>query len=195
MKCYHTFRYGFKSGTKYFIDHANKCFPLDSKSDVVADNESKFVQSRLEQIGIQRKVQLTSKDQNQVKELCAKWICCDMRPFTIVEDNGFQRLANMFIKIGEKIFFSVNLFVYLFFGLLGSQYDLVDAKNVIPSRHTVGRTVHEPEDNIRNDLKQELIEPLCAKAVTIAPDFWQSKYSQLSYLGLNITYVNIQSSI
>ncbi|CAF4430062.1 unnamed protein product, partial [Adineta steineri] len=27
----------------------------------------------------------------------------------------------------------------------------------------------------------------------IAPDFWQSKYSQQSYLGLNITYVDINN--
>ncbi|CAF1471176.1 unnamed protein product [Adineta steineri] len=175
LKCFQTFRYGFKSGTKHFVEHANKCFPLATKiADVAGTNELKCSQWKLEQVGVQRKMQLTPKDQHQLKELCAKWVCCDMRPFTIVEDDGLQRLANMFIKIG-------------------SQYGLVDAKNVIPSRHTVGRAVHEIADQIRDKIKEELIEPLRAKAVTIAPDFWQSKYSQQSYLGLNITYVDINN--
>ncbi|CAF1143835.1 unnamed protein product [Adineta ricciae] len=174
LKCYNTFRYSFNSGTKHFVDHANKCFPFATKNTVVAAdaNESKFVQYKLEQVGVQRKVQLTAKDQQRLKEICAKWICCDMRPFTIVEDDGFQNLANMLIKIG-------------------SQYGSIDAKNVIPSRHTVNRTVHDLADKIRDSLKQELIEPLRTKAVTIAPDFWQSKYSQQHYLGLNVSYVNV----
>ena len=28
LKCYHTFRYGSTSGTKHFVEHADRCFPL-----------------------------------------------------------------------------------------------------------------------------------------------------------------------
>ncbi|CAF4807785.1 unnamed protein product, partial [Rotaria sp. Silwood2] len=74
---------------------------------------------------------------------------------------------------------------------IGAQYGLVDAKDLIPSRRTIGRSVKDLADKYRLELKEELTEPLHAKAVTIAPDFWQNKYNQQAYLGLNITYVHI----
>jgi hypothetical protein len=81
--------------------------------------------------------------------------------------------------------------LYIPFDILGAQHGLLDVKDLIPSRHTVGRAVNDLANKYRTELKQELTEPLRAKAVTIAPDFWQSKYNQQAYLGLNITYVNI----
>ncbi|CAF2972666.1 unnamed protein product, partial [Rotaria sp. Silwood2] len=173
LKCYHTFRYGFKSGTKHFVDHADRCFPLIFSDSIAANtDDSNLVQRKLEQTGFQRKAKLTIKEKNEFKDLYAKWICCDLRPFTIVEDFGFEHLANMFIKIG-------------------AQYGLVDAKDLIPSCRTIGRSVKDLADKYRLELKEELTEPLHAKAVTIAPDFWQNKYNQQAYLGLNITYVHI----
>jgi hypothetical protein len=115
LKCYHTFRYGFKSGTKHFIDHADRCFPVASSDSAAGiTDDSKLVQRRLEQSGFQRKAKVTLKETNDFKDLYAKWICCDLRPFTIVEDFGFTQLANMFIKIGEKIMSSSNLICYIF---------------------------------------------------------------------------------
>ena len=73
---------------------------------------------------------------------------------------------------------------------LGAQYGLVDAKELLPSRQTVSRTVDDLAATYRTDLKEELSEPLRAKAVTIAPDFWMSKHSKQSFLGINATYVN-----
>jgi hypothetical protein len=103
LKCYSTFRYGRASGTKHFIEHADRCFPLvtsDSAANDIAD--SKLVQRKLDQVGIRRKTKVTLKEKNELKELCAKWVCADLRPFTVVEDYGFEHLASMFIKIGEE---------------------------------------------------------------------------------------------
>lgn len=58
------------------------------------------------------------------------------------------------------------------------------------SRQTVTRAVDDLATKYRLTLKNELIEPLKAKAITISPDFWSNKYNQQSYLGLNITFVN-----
>lgn len=64
-------------------------------------------------------------------------------------------------------------------------------KELLRSRQTVGRTVNELALKYRVDLKNELIEPLQSKSVTICPDFWSNKYNQQSYLGLHITYVTV----
>ncbi|CAF1294249.1 unnamed protein product [Rotaria sordida] len=172
VKCYHTFRYGPASGTKHFVEHADRCFSLiSSNSATDGARDSKLVQSKLNQVGFRPKTKLTLKEKKEFKELCAKWVCTDLRPFTIVEDYGFERLASMFIKIG-------------------AEYGLVDVKELLPSRQTVSRTVDDLAAKYRIDLKEELYEPLRAKAVTIAPDFWMSKYSKQSFLGVSATYIN-----
>jgi len=39
-------------------------------------------------------------------------------------------------------------------------------------------------------MKQILIEPLKERAVTICPDFWSDPYKNISYLGLNVSFVD-----
>jgi hypothetical protein len=59
----------------------------------------------------------------------------------------------------------------------------------VPSRQTVVRAVSDLASKCRIDLRNELSEPLRAKAVTIAPDFWHSKHNKQSFLGVSATYV------
>ena len=56
------------------------------------------------------------------------------------------------------------------------------------SRQTVTCTVNELAFKYRADLKNQLTEPLKAKAITIAPDFWSNKYTQQAFLGVSITF-------
>lgn len=102
FKCFITFRYGQNSGTKHFMD-ADRCYPLaqrNTPADRTSDRQSN--QIKLDQVGFRRKITLTSKERCEVNNLHARWICHDMRPFTIVEDYGFEHLASMFVKIGKK---------------------------------------------------------------------------------------------
>ena len=110
FKCYSTFRYGSSSGTKHFVDHANRCFPLISSNTSTdsGTNDSKLVQSKLSPHGFRPKNTLTLKEKKELNKLCAKWVCADLRPFTIVEDYGLEHLASMFIKIGETITLKTN---------------------------------------------------------------------------------------
>jgi hypothetical protein len=48
---------------------------------------------------VKQKVKLSSKEQKELKDLDAKWICGDIRPYSIVEDKGFEELAQTFIRI------------------------------------------------------------------------------------------------
>ncbi|CAF4052179.1 unnamed protein product, partial [Rotaria sordida] len=174
LKCCNTFIYGPASGTKRFISHADRCSPLASScSSGGKVDDPQSTQLKLNQIGFTRKVKVSEKEQNELKHLYANWVCGDLRPYSVVEDKGFEQLAQMFIKIG-------------------SQYGVVDVKDVLRSRQTVSRTVNELALKYRLDLKDELIEPLKSKSVTISPDFWTNKYNQQSFLGVNITFTNHQ---
>ncbi|CAF4222337.1 unnamed protein product [Rotaria sp. Silwood2] len=146
FKCSSVFRYGPKSRAKHFVAHASRCSPLNSSDSIASDK-------------------LTSKEKNEIKDLYANWICSDLRPFTLVEDYGLERIAS-------------------------AEHGLVDIKELLPSRQTVVRTVNDLANKCRADLKSELIEPIRAKSVTIAPDFWSTKHNKQAYLGLNASYVN-----
>ncbi|CAF2915108.1 unnamed protein product [Rotaria sp. Silwood2] len=190
LKCCHTLIYGPASGTKRFISHADQCFPLASScssGDKVDDPQS--TQLKLDQIGFTRKAKLPEKEQNELKHLYANWVCGDLRPYSVVEDKGFEQLAQMFIKIGENSISDFHKYP-LYFTFPGSQYGVVDVKDVLRSRQTVSRTVNELALKYRLDLKDQLIEPLKSKSVTISPDFWTNKYTQQSFLGVNITFTN-----
>ena len=108
LKCYHTVRYGSTSGTKHFIEHANKCFPLASTDSSVDDtHDQKLVQYKLSQVGFRKEAKLSLKEKSELKDLYAKWICKDLRPFTIVEGYGLQSLASMFINLGKRTDYSL----------------------------------------------------------------------------------------
>ncbi|CAF5122495.1 unnamed protein product, partial [Rotaria sp. Silwood1] len=76
-------------------------------------------QYKLNQVGFRRKAKLTFKQKNELKEVHAQWICTDFRPFTILEDYGFEHLANI------------------------AEHGLVDAKELLPSWHTVTHNVDD----------------------------------------------------
>lgn len=45
----------------------------------------------------------------RIKDLLAKWVCQDIRPFVIVEDEGFRHLAQELISIGTILILINNL--------------------------------------------------------------------------------------
>lgn len=141
FKCCHTLAYGPNSGTKRFIDHAKRCSPSTSSPLAIGDgNSSHPAQAALDMMVVKKRSSVTAKEQNDLKELYANWICEDVRPFSIVEDKGFQQLAQMFIRIGKNIFScphlndrSIGRSIDCLF-LLGAQRGLIDVEEVLRSR-------------------------------------------------------------
>ena len=84
----------------------------------------------------------------------------------------------------------INSRCSLFF--LGAQHGLVDVQGLLRSRQTIGRTINDLALKYRMDLKDQLVEPLKSRSVTICPDFWTNKYNQQAFLGLSMTFVNIK---
>ena len=105
IRCYNTQLYGSKSGTKRFNEHADKCFPIISSATVTndKDNLTTTKQTKLNHLGFTKKAKLSADEQNHLKNMYAKWICTDLRPLSILEDEGFKNLAQLFIKIGNII--------------------------------------------------------------------------------------------
>jgi hypothetical protein len=115
LKCCHTSNYGSNSGTKRFISHADRCSPLvQSYSSASGTDDSHSTQLTLNKTIVKQKVKLSTKEQNELKDLYAKWVCGDIRPYSIVEDKGFEELAQMFIRIGEKFLLEFHRFHILF---------------------------------------------------------------------------------
>ncbi|CAF1401882.1 unnamed protein product [Adineta ricciae] len=90
-----------------------------------------------------------------------------------MQDSGFLDIAQELIRIGHK-------------------YDLIDINTVLRSRHTLSRNVHDLANRFRECIKNKLREPLQYHSVTICPDFWSDPYRNISYLGLNICFVDAQ---
>jgi hypothetical protein len=76
--------------------------------------------------------------------------------------------------------------------LSGHKHGVVDIDDVLRGRHTVSRTVYDLADSYRQFMKEKLAEPIAARAVTICPDFWSDPYRNISYLGLNISFVDAE---
>ena len=52
------------------------------------------------QHGFRKSRKLSEKDTEHMKLLCAQWISRDLRPFLIINEQGFRDLAQELIRIG-----------------------------------------------------------------------------------------------
>jgi hypothetical protein len=193
FKCFNTFIYNSSSGTTRIKQHAAKCFGTSSNSSSsnVTDSidSSTFTQGTLSQHGFKNNSKLSDKEIDNIKQLSAQWICHDLRPFSTLDDIGFRNLAQELIRIG---IFPFELTKKRFDLLSGHKHGVVDVDDVLRGRHTVSRTVYDLADSYRQFMKEKLAEPIAARAVTICPDFWSDPYRNISYLGLNISFVDAE---
>jgi hypothetical protein len=60
--------------------------------------------------GHPKSVRLPDSHTKEMKDLVARWICKDMRPFAIVDDAGFREIAQRCVSIGNFIFCYNSLF-------------------------------------------------------------------------------------
>ncbi|CAF2076585.1 unnamed protein product, partial [Rotaria magnacalcarata] len=173
FKCYGTFVYGSNSGTTRLKQHVIKCSKVACSSSItIESSDLASRQSTLAHHGFKKTIKLNENDVDKIKNLSAQWVCQDMRPFSTLEDVGFRALAQELVNIGHR-------------------YGVIDIDEILRSRYTIARTIYDLADSYRQRMKQILSEPLKARAVTICPDFWSDCYKNISYLGLNITFVDV----
>jgi hypothetical protein len=58
-------------------------------------------------------VKLNDKELNKIKKLFSSWICHDMRPFSIITDDGLINLLQKFIVLSEFFYFLIALFLIM----------------------------------------------------------------------------------
>jgi hypothetical protein len=73
---------------------------------------------------------------------------------------------------------------------VGAEYGIVGAKELLPSRTKMTRTISDLAAQYRIDSKEDLFELLNVKAFTIISDFALDKFIKQSALDLNGIYAN-----
>ena len=89
QKCFKTYVYNRRTGTTHLNNH--KCIKM-TKSSISLEG------SILKQSSIVttwspadlKSFKLTDKEMNKVKNLCSRWLCENVRPFSIIQDNGLR---------------------------------------------------------------------------------------------------------
>ena len=168
--------------------------PLDSSNETDQRNSSSTTQSILMQHGFRKFRRLNEKDNDHMKLICAQWISKDLRPFSIIDNSGFRDLAQELIGTGilsHFIFITLKVISFLILVFSGYKYGMLDINDALRSRHTLSRSIYDLADSYRECIKQKLRKPLQHRAVTICPDFWSDPYKNISYLGLNVSFVDI----
>ncbi|CAF3851884.1 unnamed protein product [Rotaria magnacalcarata] len=162
--CKKTYVYNSNSGTSHLKQHS--CVLNQDKSS----RTNSMKQTTVEQVLTVQKT-LTDDQSNVVKDLIAGWICTDIRPFSIIEDNGLRLLIQECIR-------------------LGSLYGNVDVNDMLRGRTTISNHIYKLANWSRSQMKLLLQEPFENRCLSISPDFWTDKYRQISYLGVTVTFVD-----
>ena len=100
-KCRKTFSFNRTTGTSHLNSH--RCVLVTQPS--ISFNGSVLRQTSLEKTWASvdmKSVKLSEKEKTTIKDLCSKWICQDIRPFSIIEDDGLQNLIQECIHLGER---------------------------------------------------------------------------------------------
>lgn len=103
MKCFVTYSY-ISNSTTFLNKH--DCNPSYQKPNSTSSSSSSRTSSTSQNLITMyghtrpKKVQLPESHSKEMKDLISRWICKDMRPFSVVDDIGFREIAQRCISIG-----------------------------------------------------------------------------------------------
>jgi hypothetical protein len=52
---------------------------------------------------------LTAEQSNLIKDLIVRWVCGDIRPISIIDDEGLRVLIQECVKLGMHRFYQISL--------------------------------------------------------------------------------------
>ncbi|CAF4106232.1 unnamed protein product, partial [Rotaria sordida] len=174
-KCKKTFVYGPHSGTTHMKQHP--C--------IITDNMKTSTQTPIDKVMLIRK-KLSDEQSKVIKDLIVRWICSDIRPFSIIDDDGLRALIQECVRLGMHLFYLISI-EYTF---LGSIYGNVDVNDILRGRTTISAHVQVVAKSCRERIKELLQEPYKNRCLSISPDFWSDKYKQISYLGVTAVIID-----
>ncbi|CAF3326372.1 unnamed protein product [Rotaria sp. Silwood2] len=164
--CFATFRYG-SSSTEAISHH--RCNV--SSSVKLIDGENQHV---LDKHFIKKKTAFRSSEQKKVTKLFSIWVSESLRPISIIEDQGLKEICAHFYNLGEQ-----------------NSGRHMDLDSLFQSRQTLSRCIAKEAQWCREQLIEIIKEPIQSQSVTVSPDMWCDHYRQISYLGVTVTFVDI----
>ncbi|CAF4194750.1 unnamed protein product [Rotaria magnacalcarata] len=100
-------------------------------------------------------------------------ICQNIRPFSIMEDDGLRQLIQECISIGAR-------------------YGNIDVNRVLRGADVTAEHVSTLANKHRCRITKVLAEPIENDAVTFCPDIWSDPIRQISYLCISVAFVDDQ---
>ena len=67
----------------------------------------------------------------------------------------------------------------------------MDLPSLYQSRQTISRCITDQAQKYREQLIELIKEPVKSQSLTLSPDMWTDRYRQLSYLGVTVTFVDL----
>ncbi|CAF0844168.1 unnamed protein product [Adineta steineri] len=159
--CFSTYVYTHGS-TKSLNSH--KCSKEVSSTSPMPSNKSPSLCSKNSPLFIAKKKQMTS--------LIASWVCQNMRPLSIVEDEGFVNIIQKCLRWNNGAFSNIN------------------GNEILASRWSISREISRQANDIRQRIGGVLRTAAEQGFLAISPDLWSDKFKQHSYLGLTAHFVD-----
>lgn len=126
--------------------------------------------------GPKNEVKITTEDKKSVLNACTQMCIRDLRPFTIVDGNGFLETARLLVKMGAR------------YG------EHVDVKYMVPASTTVGNSVDSIVEKIIPEIKAD-IENTENVVFGCTTDLWTDDYQKRGFIGVTIQYIKADKMI
>ncbi|CAF1430901.1 unnamed protein product [Adineta steineri] len=168
--CFTTYSY-ISNSTTFLMKH--NCLSSDRKTNSTLSSScnTSSSQTLITTYGQPKTVRLPDSHSKEMKDLLVRWICKDVRPFAIVDDDGFRKIAQRCVSIG-------------------AQYGNIDINQILRSSSTISSHIHEIADNERARLKDLLALATKNGSLCLCPDLWTDNNRQCSYLGITASFVD-----
>jgi hypothetical protein len=148
-----------KGGTSHLRRHADGCSAVSASSGTTSVT-SFFKTSSV-----------PTAAKTHITERCVDFVCKDIRPFTVVEGEGFLELAQALINVGVR-------------------YGQVNSRDILPHRTTVSNNVAKRAA----ELRESVVVPDIQKNLNkwgggVTTDMWTDSQTQTPFITVTVHYI------
>jgi len=155
-----------KDGTSGLKAHMKSC-PAQRKNTAITPLAGFLTCDSATPTSTSQRRHLTTSDRLDVTESIVRFCARDIRPFNIVEGEGFRDLAHKLIHLGAK-------------------YGDIPASEVLPSGRTLSRHVDDMCSKERDSLKRTLVG---IDRFGVTTDLWTHEDTSTPYITVTIHYI------
>lgn len=98
--CFKTYVQNKSTGTTHL--HRHKCASTKKSTPLINALSLKQISIKNAWANIDIKsIKLTTRENDRIKQLCSKWICENIRPFSVMKDSGLRHLVQECVQLGK----------------------------------------------------------------------------------------------